>query len=92
MKYIITDIHPHLYVSMILKYFKNIQLKIFLLANIPKYVISKEIYITYKIKIDDCCENHRIYLIDEINVIWVVKILFLLILILNIVINHILLF
>lgn len=33
-----------------------------------KYVISKEIYVAYKIKIDDCCENHRIYLIDEINV------------------------
>ena len=33
-----------------------------------KYVISKDIYITFKNKIDLCCENHRIYLVEEINV------------------------
>ncbi len=33
-----------------------------------KYILSKDIYRTYKKKIDLYCANHRIYLIEEINV------------------------
>ena len=65
MKYIITDIrYIHMYND--IKIFKNISKRYFCL-RIFQICCDKK-YEKLCVKIDDCCENHRIYLIGEINV------------------------